>query len=68
MEKQEKEEIKNLDQQNIQICSKLGCSNTGKLRCPECMKLKIKEGSYFCGKECFKSYWNSHKKLHEECK
>jgi hypothetical protein len=50
------------------ICNKPGCGNEGKLRCPTCIKLKIKAESFFCGKECFTGYWSEHKKLHEECK
>jgi hypothetical protein len=49
-------------------CNKPGCGKDGKLRCPQCIKLKVKSESYFCGKECFTSYWNEHKKIHEECK
>jgi methionyl aminopeptidase len=52
----------------INKCTKKGCVNDAKLRCPDCVKYKIKDGSYFCGKDCFKSYWSEHKKLHEECK
>lgn len=47
-------------------CGKPGCENPGKLRCPNCKKLQIKEGSYFCGKECFTGYWSSHKDIHEK--
>jgi methionyl aminopeptidase len=44
------------------------CEKEAKLRCPDCKKLRVKEQSYFCGKECFKSSWNEHKKVHVECK
>lgn len=48
-------------------CAALNCDKEAKLRCPECLKLKIKDNSYFCGKECFKSSWATHKQVHEEC-
>ena len=37
--------------------------------CPDCGKptRKVKEESYFCGKECFQSYWKEHRAIHEEC-
>lgn len=47
-------------------CNKPGCTNESKLRCPNCKKLGIKDESYFCGKECFQSYWAEHRKIHEE--
>ena len=47
-------------------CNKPGCDKESKLRCPNCKKLGIKEESYFCGKECFQSYWTEHRKIHEE--
>ena len=34
------------------------------MQCPECLKLGIVEGSHFCGQECFKSAWKTHKKHH----
>lgn len=52
----------------VNICGKTGCKSEAKLRCPECIKLKITANSYFCGKECFKDFWVVHKKIHEECK
>lgn len=60
----------NANNTNLSVlkCNKTGCTNDGKLRCPECVKLKIKEESYFCGKDCFKSYWGEHKSIHEECR
>ena len=59
MENKKKEEV-------IYKCNKKGCENEAKLRCPNCKKLGIKLESYFCGKECFNSYWSEHKKIHEE--
>lgn len=53
-------------QESTHKCNKPGCTNEGKLRCPNCKKLGIKEESYFCGKDCFKSYWTEHRKIHEE--
>lgn len=54
-------------EKTLEYCSKQGCGNPANLRCPDCIKLKIKSGSYFCGKECFKSNWAEHKNLHKEC-
>lgn len=56
------------DNNNIKKCGKPGCDNDGKLRCPNCTKFKIEIGSYFCAQDCFKTYWATHKKIHEECK
>lgn len=53
---------------DINKCSNLKCSNAAKLRCPHCKKYGIKDGSFFCGKECFNSCWTIHKVLHEDCK
>jgi hypothetical protein len=52
---------------NVNMCNKPGCTNEGKLRCPQCVKYKIKEKSYFCSKACFTSYWAVHKNIHEDC-
>ena len=49
-----------------QICNAPNCEKEGKLRCPNCIKLGIKDKSYFCGKECFQSYWKEHRKIHED--
>lgn len=45
-------------------CVTPNCQNGAKLRCPNCVKLGIFDGSYFCSQECFKSYWPEHKKTH----
>ena len=65
-----KTEVKKEDNTEINNykCNKPGCDKDGKLRCPNCKKYGIKNESYFCGKECFTSYWASHKQIHEECK
>lgn len=49
-----------------QICNAPNCEKQGKLRCPNCIKLGIKDKSYFCGKECFQSFWKEHRKIHED--
>jgi methionyl aminopeptidase len=59
---------KNILKKETNICATPGCGLEAKLRCPECLKLKITENSYFCGKDCFKKYWLEHKKIHEKCK
>jgi len=62
-------EVNTLNQEKEIIkCNKTVCTNEAKLRCPGCKKYNIKNESYFCGKECFKSFWSEHKKIHEECK
>ena len=53
--------------ETINVCAKPGCGKESKLRCPDCIKRKIKDESYFCGKDCFKGYWSEHKKIHNEC-
>jgi len=53
--------------ENINLCSTPKCGKEAKLRCPDCVKFKIKEGSFFCSKECFKASWQSHKDNHKEC-
>lgn len=35
----------------------------GKLRCPTCVKLGLKD-SYFCSQACFKKSWAAHKGIH----
>lgn len=55
-------------QEKVHKCNNTGCDKDAKLRCPQCVKFKIKEESYFCGKECFKAFWGEHNKIHEECK
>jgi methionyl aminopeptidase len=55
-----------MNNQNDIKCSKQSCNELGKLRCPTCKKYDVKEGSYFCGKECFNSCWSTHKKNHED--
>jgi methionyl aminopeptidase len=47
-------------------CVTPNCGGTAKLRCPNCVKLGILDGSYFCSQDCFKSYWQEHKKLHAQ--
>jgi methionyl aminopeptidase len=45
-------------------CVTPNCGGKAKLRCPNCVKLGILDGSYFCSQDCFKGYWSEHKKLH----
>ena len=62
--KEEKKESK--ENKKTFKCNKPGCENVSNLRCPYCKKYGILEESYFCGKECFNSYWKEHKKIHED--
>ncbi|CAF3290984.1 unnamed protein product [Rotaria socialis] len=50
------------------LCVTPNCGGKAKLRCPNCVKLGIVDGSYFCSQDCFKSYWSEHKKLHVQAK
>lgn len=51
-------------------CQSDKCPNgnpPSRLECPSCNKLGI-TGSFFCGQECFKAGWKSHKIVHELAK
>ncbi|EDO37168.1 predicted protein [Nematostella vectensis] len=52
---------------NSRTCETPACNKPAKLQCPSCIKLCI-PGSYFCSQECFKGYWNEHKKQHKAAK
>ncbi|KAB5585817.1 putative methionine aminopeptidase [Coniochaeta sp. 2T2.1] len=44
-------------------CSGGDCDNdAGSLQCPTCLKLG--KDSFFCGQECFKRNWGTHKAIH----
>ena len=47
-----------MKEEPFQKCINKNCKKEANLRCPNCKKLGIKEESYFCGKECFISFWN----------
>lgn len=49
------------------VCETPGCDKEAKLQCPTCIKLMI-QGSFFCSQECFKGFWNEHKKVHKKAK
>ncbi|XP_031550856.1 methionine aminopeptidase 1-like [Actinia tenebrosa] len=49
------------------VCETPACNKPASLQCPSCIKLNI-EGSFFCSQDCFKGYWNEHKKLHKAAK
>ncbi|KAK5111154.1 hypothetical protein LTR62_005354 [Meristemomyces frigidus] len=49
---------------NKRACSGDDCSNdAGNLQCPTCQK--IGKESFFCGQDCFKRNWGTHKTLHK---
>ncbi|KII88536.1 hypothetical protein PLICRDRAFT_54368 [Plicaturopsis crispa FD-325 SS-3] len=51
-------------------CQSSKCPNgnpPSRLECPTCSKLGIR-GSFFCGQECFKAGWKTHKVVHELAK
>ncbi|CAF0953729.1 unnamed protein product [Adineta ricciae] len=50
------------------LCVTPNCGDKAKLRCPNCVKLGLIDGSYFCSQDCFKGYWQEHKKLHTSAK
>ncbi|KAL2352945.1 methionine aminopeptidase [Cryomyces antarcticus] len=46
------------------MCQGADCSNEASaLQCPTCQKLG--KESYFCGQECFKRNWSTHKTIHK---
>ncbi|KAF8582672.1 methionine aminopeptidase [Ramaria rubella] len=52
---------------NVITCQSSHCINgnpPSRLECPACNKLGI-QGSFFCGQECFKAGWKSHKIVHD---
>jgi methionyl aminopeptidase len=51
----------------VHICTNPTCGKPAKMACPTCLKLGIPP-SRFCDQDCFKSYWNEHKSLHNEVK
>ena len=65
-EKKEEKQEKETEKKETFTCNKPGCENDAKLRCPKCKKYGILKESYFCGKECFNSYWKTHKIIHED--
>lgn len=48
---------------NEHMCETPDCGKKATLQCPTCLKIGI-QGSFFCGQECFKGYWKSHKIIH----
>lgn len=48
-------------------CTTPNCSKPATMACPSCLKLGIPP-SRFCSQDCFKGYWNEHKKLHKSVK
>lgn len=46
------------------ICASPGCEKAASLACPTCIKIGIPP-SRFCGQECFKNNWATHKELHK---
>ncbi|KAK9476983.1 peptidase M24, structural domain-containing protein [Lipomyces japonicus] len=47
-------------------CSRQGCEKitSSSLQCPTCLKLG--QDSFFCGQECFKLAWPTHKLVHKQ--
>ncbi|KAF8559548.1 methionine aminopeptidase [Imleria badia] len=53
--------------QSVVLCQSTNCPQgnpPSRLECPTCNKLGIR-GSFFCGQECFKANWKTHKVIHE---
>lgn len=51
----------------VVTCQSSNCTNgrpPSRLECPTCSKLGI-PGSFFCGQECFKAGWKTHKIIHD---
>ncbi|KAF8486479.1 methionine aminopeptidase [Gautieria morchelliformis] len=52
---------------SVVTCQSSQCLNgnpPSRLECPTCNKLGI-QGSFFCGQECFKAGWKTHKIIHD---
>ncbi|KAJ3998188.1 peptidase M24, structural domain-containing protein [Lentinula boryana] len=52
------------------LCQSQSCINDNppsRMECPTCSKLGIR-GSFFCGQDCFKAGWKTHKLIHELAK
>jgi methionyl aminopeptidase len=45
------------------ICATPGCGKPASMACPTCAKYGLPP-SLFCGQECFKGYWGTHKNIH----
>nr|ACO12085.1 Methionine aminopeptidase 1 [Lepeophtheirus salmonis] len=50
------------------ICETVGCNKPASLQCPNCIKLGLGHGTFFCSQDCFKSSWNTHKLIHKRAK
>jgi methionyl aminopeptidase len=48
----------------VNICTTPGCGKVALMACPTCNKLGLPP-SPFCGQECFKGYWATHKLCHK---
>ncbi|KIJ69432.1 hypothetical protein HYDPIDRAFT_80706 [Hydnomerulius pinastri MD-312] len=56
-----------MSSQSVVLCQSTNCPHgnpPSRLECPTCNKLGIR-GSFFCGQECFKSGWKTHKIVHD---
>lgn len=60
------ENIKRDFLESTNTCLSINCKNKATMQCPFCIKLKI--SSYFCGQNCFKQNWKSHKIIHNSSK
>eukprot|EP00053_Salpingoeca_punica_P006845 m.63883 g.63883 ORF g.63883 m.63883 type:complete len:384 (+) comp13885_c0_seq1:51-1202(+) len=49
-------------------CATTGCGKPASMQCPNCIKLGVTEGSFFCSQDCFKSSWEQHKAVHKKAK
>eukprot|EP00455_Lapot_gusevi_P025675 TRINITY_DN2710_c0_g1_i1.p2 TRINITY_DN2710_c0_g1~~TRINITY_DN2710_c0_g1_i1.p2 ORF type:complete len:394 (+),score=130.20 TRINITY_DN2710_c0_g1_i1:83-1264(+) len=46
------------------VCATPECGKEATLQCPTCRQLGM-PSTYFCGQDCFKSYWKEHNILHK---
>ncbi|KAN0077315.1 Peptidase M24, structural domain containing protein [Tylopilus felleus] len=56
-----------MSSQPVVLCQSTNCPQgnpPSRLECPTCNKLGIR-GSFFCGQECFKANWKTHKIIHD---
>ncbi len=51
---------------SVIVCTTPGCGKPAILACPTCAKYGLPP-ALFCGQECFKGYWGTHKNIHALC-
>lgn len=65
MDDEEKNENTLPDKPAERACATPTCAKAATMQCPTCIKLGL-EPTYFCGQECFASFWKFHKLAHQK--